>query len=157
RRPRPDGNTRWLRHRELRRVLRHLQRRAREELHAARDPGRRRDDRNGRRAGAERTAHAAAAVVLGPPRAPVRLLHAGDADERDRAAAREPEAERTRDPQGDPGQHLPLHRLREHRRGREGGVEVTETATGAVVVERTGATRGFAGTSIPRKEDKRLV
>src|SRR5262249_53763255 len=107
--------------------------------------------------GAERTAHAAAAVVLGPPRAPVRLLHAGDADERDRAAARQPEAERRRDPQGDPGQHLPLHRLREHRRGREGGVEVTETATGAVVVERTGATRGFAGTSIPRKEDKRLV
>jgi 2-furoyl-CoA dehydrogenase large subunit len=34
---------------------------------------------------------------------------------------------------------------------------VTETATGAVVVERTGATPGFAGTSVPRKEDKRLV
>ena len=34
----------------------------------------------------------AAAGVLRPPRAPVRLLHARDADERDRAAAREPAA-----------------------------------------------------------------
>ena len=60
---------------------------------------------------------AAAAVVLRAPRAPVRLLHARDADERVRAARAEPAAERGGGADGDPGQHLPLHRLREHRRG----------------------------------------
>src|SRR5262247_2068655 len=34
---------------------------------------------------------------------------------------------------------------------------MTETAAGPVVVERTGASPGFAGTSVPRKEDRRLV
>src|SRR5262245_47057443 len=34
---------------------------------------------------------------------------------------------------------------------------MTETATGPVTVERTGPTPGFAGTNVPRKEDKRLV
>src|SRR4029450_4993769 len=66
-------------------------------------------------------------------------------------------AERRGDPQGDPGQHLPLHRVRQHRGGDQGCEALTETATGPVVVERTGATPGFAGTNVPRKEDKRLV
>ena len=58
-----------------------------------------------------------------------------------------------RDPQGDPGQHLPLHRLREHRRGDQGGVQVTEP----LVVEKTETKAGFIGVSTPRKEDKRLL
>ena len=32
-----------------------------------------------------------------------------------------PEPQRVGDPQGDPGQHLPLHRVREHRRGHPEG------------------------------------
>ena len=58
--------------------------------------------------------------------APVRLLHAGDADERDGAASRQPISERGRGPQGAAGEHLPLHGLLEHlrrgpRRVRPGG------------------------------------
>ena len=96
-------------------------RRAGEELHDARRPGRRLVDRDGRGPGRVRRADAAAAVVQRPSRAPVRLLHAGDADERDRAAAREPEPVRGRGQEGAAGQHLPLHRLLEHHRGRAGG------------------------------------
>ena len=83
------------------------------------------------RPGERRRADEAAAGVLGSPRAPVRLLHAGDAHERDGAAAREQRADRGADPQGDPGKHLPLHGLREHRRGDQGGGEMTETVTQA--------------------------
>ena len=50
--------------------------------------------------------------------AAVRLLHAGHAHDRLRAAAREPVAERGRDPRGHLRQPLPLHRLPGHRRGR---------------------------------------
>ena len=64
----------------------------------------------------------AAAGVQRPPRAAVRLLHAGHARRRDRAARAQPAAERRRDPQGAPGQHLPLHRLLEHRRRGQGRV-----------------------------------
>ena len=88
RRPRPDRQPHRLRHRQLRRLLGDRRRHAREELHDARRPGRRLDDRDGRGPRRRRRADAAAAGVQRPPRAAVRLLHAGDADERDRAAAR---------------------------------------------------------------------
>ena len=55
--------------------------------------------------------------VLGVPRHAVRLLHAGDADCRPRAARREPRAGYRGDPRGDLGQSLPLHRLHPDRRG----------------------------------------
>src|SRR4029077_3982361 len=62
-------------------------------------------------------------------------------------------AERRRDPPRDPGEHLPLHGLREHRQVDQGGVRtMTETATAPVELEV-----GYAGKSIPRKEDGRLV
>ena len=48
RRPRAHGDARRLRHRELRRLHRAPERRAREELHAARRPGGRREDHDGR-------------------------------------------------------------------------------------------------------------
>src|SRR4029078_4355368 len=80
-------------------------------------------------------------------------LHAGDADERDRAAAGEFEPERGRDPQGAAGEHLPLHRLLEHLRGREGGIAMT-----VVTPEKVQAPKqGWAGQNVPRKEDKRLT
>ena len=78
-------------------------------------------DRDGRGARRRRRAVEAAAGVQLAPRAAVRLLHAGDADERDRAAAREPAPVGGRDQEGAAGQHLPLHRLLEHLRGGQGG------------------------------------
>src|SRR5205085_6410697 len=101
-----------------------------------------------------------AAGVLRPPRAAVRLLHARDADVRDRPAARRAAPERRGDPQGDPGQHLPLHGLREHRRGDQSGRGMTETTITPerpLVVEEGETRSGFIGQNIPRKEDKRLV
>src|SRR5205085_1127187 len=91
------------------------------------------------------------------PRAAVRLLHAGDADEREAPARAESAPERGGDPHGDPGEHLPLYGLREHRRGDQGGERMTETEAHPLVVEPTETKPGWAGTSIPRKEDKRLV
>src|SRR6266542_2674483 len=157
RRPRPDGDARRLRHRQLRRVHGSLQRCRGEELHAARDPGRRRDDRDRRVAVTGRRADTAAAVLLRPPCAAVRLLHARDADEREASPRRESTSERGRDPQGDPRKHLPLHGVRQHRRGDQGGVAVTETTTQPLVVEKTETKPGFVGQNVPRKEDKRLV
>ena len=61
---------------------------------------------------------AAAAGVPGQPRAPVRLLHAGDAADRARVPARAPGRRHRRgDPGGDQRHPLPLHRLPAHRRG----------------------------------------
>ena len=51
-------------------------------------------------------------------RAAVRVLHPGDADDRARAARREPGPDRARDPHRDLRRHLPLHGLQEHRRRR---------------------------------------
>ena len=127
RRPRPDRHARRLRHGQLRRLHRHLRRRAREELHAARGPGRRRDDRDGRGLAqdGELTTlqqafsdhHALQCGYCTPG-----MLMSATALLRDN-----PRPTEERDPQGDPGEHLPLHGLREHRRGDQGGGEVTET------------------------------
>src|SRR4051812_27424161 len=160
RRPRPHRQPHRLRHRQLRRVLGHRRRRAREELHAARGPGRRRADRDRRGVGAGRRAERPAAGLLRPPCASVRLLHAGDADERDGSPAHERASEQRRDPQGHPRQHLPLHRVRQHRRGDQGGFGMTETTVTPerpLVVEEGETRPGFIGQNVPRKEDKRLV
>src|SRR5579862_9729543 len=153
RRPRPHRQPHRLRHRQLRRVLGDRRRRAREELHDARRPGRRCNGRDRRGARRGRAAVEAPAGVQRRARAAVRLLHAGDADERDRAVAREPAPEPRGDPQGAAGQHLPLYRLLEHLRGHEGGVRMSATETVEVAVP----TVTWSGQSVPRKEDKRLV
>ena len=97
----------------------------------------------------------AAAGVLRQACAAVRLLHPRDADERLRPARGEPAPLRARDQGSDPGQHLPLHRLLEHRRGRAerggGGCTLSTTAPTETTVGR------IIGTSVPRKEDRRLV
>src|SRR3954449_1562831 len=160
RRPRPDRQSHRLRHRELWRVLRHRRRRPREELHDAGRAGRWRHDRDGGGACAGRRAQRPAAGVLRASRAPVRLLHAGDAHECNGIAPRKPASERGRDPQGSPGQPLPLHGVRQHRRGGQGGGGMTETTVTPerpLVVEEGESKPGFIGQNVPRKEDKRLV
>ena len=54
-----------------------------------------------------------------PPgaRPPVRVLHAGHDAGRHRAAGAQPGPDRRADPMGDQREHLPLHRLHEHRQG----------------------------------------
>src|ERR671924_1968767 len=136
-----------------------------EELHDAGRAGRRGVDPDGRGARLGRRARPAPAGLQRPPCAPVRLLHAGDADERDVAPRAQSAAERGGDPAGDPGQHLPLHGVREHRardpgRFGAGGERVTETTVTPerpLVVEETETRPGFIGQNVPRKEDKRLV
>src|ERR1700753_247180 len=88
----------------------------------------------------------------------MRLLHAGDADECDRTAAREPEPVGGRDQEGAAGQHLPLHGLLEHHRGREVGGDVTEMTETTIAPEKVKAPqKGWGGQSVKRKEDKRLL
>src|SRR5262249_16321295 len=67
---------------------------------------------------------------------------------------REPQSGRGRDQEGDPGQHLPLHRLLEHHRSGEGGDEVTIAPEKHEVVVPS---KRWEGVSVPRKEDKRLT
>ena len=117
RRPRPHRHPHRVRHRQLRRLLGDRGRAAAEELHDPGRAGRRRLDRDRRGARAGGRADDAAAGLQRAPRAPVRLLHARDADERDGAAPRQPRADRGRGAEGAAGEHLPLHRLLEHRRG----------------------------------------
>ena len=76
----------------------------------------------------------AAGGVLGAPGPAVRLLHAGDADDRARAARAQPAARRAGDPRGAVGQPVPLHGLPAHRRrrsrprrGRSAAMAVDET------------------------------
>src|SRR4249919_3854648 len=153
RRPRAYRNAHRLRHRKLRGVHGAPGRRAREELHAARGAGRRSEanDRRGPRGG--RRADGAPAVLQRAPRPPVRLLHAGDAHERNGAAGAKSAPLGGGCPLRAPGQHLPLYGLREHRRGDRGRREQQMT----VVEETTTLRKGFVGQSIPRKEDRRLV
>ena len=58
--------------------------------------------------------------VQGAPRPAVRLLHVGDDARRLRPARGEPEPDRRRRALGDLREHLPLHRLHEHRQGDPG-------------------------------------
>ena len=58
--------------------------------------------------------------VQGGARAAVRVLHAGDDAGRRGAARAEPRPDRRRGAVGDLRQHLPLHRLHEHRQGHPG-------------------------------------
>ena len=73
-----------------------------------------------------------------------------------RAARGEPEPVRARGEGGAAGQHLPLHGLLEHHRGRAGRREGGAGLVSSVAPEVT-ETGTYVGQSIPRKEDGRLV
>ena len=72
------------------------------------------------------------------------------------AAGAEPEPLRARGQGGAAGQHLPLHGLLEHHRGRAGRREGGACLVSSVAPEVT-ETGTYVGQSIPRKEDGRLV
>ena len=74
------------------------------------------DDPHRRVARGRRRARPGPAGLPRAARAPVRVLHAGHADDDARAARREPRPDRARDPHRDLRGDLPLHRLQEHRR-----------------------------------------
>src|SRR5215210_6010388 len=165
RRSGPHGHPRRLRHGQLRRLHRHLRRHGDQELHDARRPGGRRCDRDRRGAVRQRRAPSAPEGLRGDPRAPVRLLHPGNADEREAPTRAQSRAHREGDPARAAGKHLPLHRLRQHRRRRPGGHErggrhVSETTVApghALTVEEQEVKPGFIRQNVPRKEDQRLV
>ena len=110
------GHPLGLRHLELRRLRGADGRRAGQVLH---DPGgdvRGPRDPHGRVARGRRPARPDPGGLPRDARAAVRVLHAGDADDRSRAPGREPGSDRAGDPHRDLGRHLPLHGLQEHRR-----------------------------------------
>ena len=115
--PRPDRHPRRLRHQPVRRVHRPRRRHGREVVHDARRPGRRR--RASRRSRAWRPA-----TTLHPLQTAFWEKHGlqcgfctpGHDHGRGRPARPQPGPDRRRDPPRDRGQHLPLHRLPEHRR-----------------------------------------
>ena len=122
RRPRPHRHEGRLPRRRLRRLHGAARRRAGVRVHrrARLVRGPRRHD--GRRPGrGRRHAVAAAAGLRRPRRGAVRRLHAGHADERRGAAAREPAAWRSRGAGRARRRALPLHRLPQDRRGRARG------------------------------------
>ena len=124
------------------------------------------NDRDGRGSRRRRRADAAAAGVQRPSRAPVRLLHAGDADERDGAPrARIRRRARTRSGRASRATSAAARatgtsstRSAPPPVRRWPGMSETIAPEDALVVEETGVPqRGWAGQSVPRKEDKRLV
>src|SRR5690348_2380526 len=92
-----------------------------------------------------------AASLPREPRPPVRLLHAGHGHDGDQAAREQPAADRRGDPARARGQPVPLHGLREHRRGRPGRV-------GGDGLMTTTAEQGKGiGVAALRKEDRKFL
>src|SRR5437867_2685252 len=146
---RAERDRRRLRYLVVRRLHGAARRRIGEVVHRARRPGGRLRDHDDRRAGSKRVAQSAPGGVPRASRAPVRLLHERDGARRDELAGREPEPERGADPARARGQHLPLHRLPEHRGRDPGGGPMsapTEVEVGRIV-----------GAPVERKEDKKLL
>ena len=111
------GHAHRVRHDPLRRLHGAPRRPAGEVVHGVRGPGGRADrhDRRGPRAG--RAASSAPGRLRAGARAPVRLLHAGHADDELRVPPASPAPERGRDPARDLREPVPLHGLRQYRQG----------------------------------------
>src|SRR6187455_1551958 len=118
-------------------------------MHAAGRSGGRRGDQDDRGNGSGGRAASAAGGVLGAPRAPVRLLHAGHDHGFGRPAATQPEPDRGRGARGARRQSLPLYGLPQHRQGGPGrlrGMSATDAPAAP-----------WVGQAIKRKEDPRLI
>src|SRR5262245_15984976 len=86
----------------------------------------------------------------------MRVLHAGHADHRPRAAPGEPVADRARDPRGHLRQFMPLHRLSGHRRRRPPRRRARR-GDGRVRNPMASPERRWIGKDVPRLEDPRLL
>src|SRR5262245_3415624 len=112
------------------------------------------DDRGSRR---RRSADRASGGVLVEARAPVRLLHAGNGVCRERDPADASESDARADPPRSRGQHVPLHRLPEHRPRRAGrGGRSPLVARRRPAMTTATSSRVF-GSGIRRREDPRLL
>src|SRR5262249_43321830 len=160
----PDRHALGLRHVELRRLRRAARRQPRQVLHDVGSDGRGPRDPHGRGARGRWCARPGSTRVPRAARPPVRVLHAGDVDDRACAPGREPAADRPRDPHGDLGRYLPLHGLQEHRggdplgrrprsHGETGGREMTVVEN----LPRPGHERPIGFGRLKRKEDARFI
>src|SRR4051794_7368357 len=164
---RPDRHALGLRHLQLRRLRRADGRQAGEVLHDPRGDVRRPRDPHRRVAPQGRAARPDPAGLPRAPRAPMRLLHAGDADDHARAPRREPGPERRGDPHRDLGRHLPLHRIQEHRQCRALGCRsrsLSETGVADMAVVENAENlpspseeRPIGFGRLKRKEDARFI
>ena len=159
------GTPHRLRHHALRRVHLADRWRAHQVVHRPGRPGRRHRHRHGRRACRRRRHERAAGGLPAGARPAVRLLHPRHADHRDRAARKQFEPQRGRDPGSNLRESLPLHRIREHRQGgrvrrrqnrrrRRGGGQLMANGTAK---PRTSAKICGMGHSMKRKEDPRFL
>src|SRR5579883_1448755 len=159
--PRAHGNPHRVRHDQLRGVHGPPQRKGREVLHRPRGPGRRGGHPDRGRARPGRSASPHPGGILGGARAAVRLLHAGDDDDRAGPVAAHPQPHRGTDPVGDRREPVSVHGLPAHRErhsvrgaqnaGRKSAVEHPVRGESPMAV-----TRVF-GASVKRREDPRLV
>src|SRR5256886_3277257 len=139
----------WLRARRLRRVHHPRRRAVGALLPDARGAGERARDRDGGRPRAlGRAAAPAAGGIPRQPRPPVRLLHAGDADDAGRVSARSSEPDRRGGARGDLRQSVPVHRVSGHRR--RGAGRRWAHAQGRLIV-------GMIGSRVERLEDRDLL
>src|SRR6202050_240869 len=94
-----------------------------------------------------------AAGDVGFAQLPVRFLHARDGHAGRRVPQRPPGRRRAADPRGAVRQHLPVHRLPEHRRRRPAGrrAQPRGAIMTAIAAER------YTGASIKRSEDPRIL
>src|SRR5579883_3109984 len=153
-----DGDASRLRARGLRR-LHGARRRPRHALlpdaggPSGRPPG---DDHRGARRPGWKLA-SAPGRVLPPPRPSMRILHAGPSHHPRRIPEGLPRSDRGRDPRGDLRKHLPLHRLRQHRRSDDrSGARAARRRDDAVTVGGFPQAR-VLGRDVPRVEDEPLI
>src|SRR6202050_3170293 len=142
-----------MRARSLRCVHGHPRRPAGALLPDARGPGRGQRRDHDRGAGPGRGDGHPAAGNVGFAQLLVRFLHARDGDAGRRDSQRPPGRRRAADPRGAVRQHLPVHRLPEHRRRRPAGrrAQPRGAIMTAIAAER------YTGASIKRSEDPRIL
>src|SRR2546425_383647 len=124
-------------------------------VHGLCRPGARQADHDGGGSGAGRETAPGPGGIHARARPPMRLLHPGDADDQLRRFEADPPPHGGRDPPGDLGQPLPVHRLRQHR---EIDSVRRQAAAGRVVMTpKTSPEIGGMGHSVKRKEDPRFI
>src|ERR1700722_3807524 len=161
RRLRAAGHARRLRQLQLWLLCRGARRQhAGEVVHDVRRLRRRPRDHDGRRPRRWFDAASAATGILGSARPAVRVLHAGNADDGIRDAAAVSRPERRTDPRFPLRQHVPLHRLSEHREGRAAGCRRNRgrpsQRRGQGMSDTVQAERSI-GAHMKRKEDPRFI